>query len=216
MTLSLLNYFGVKHEWKNNIISIKPQNYIAKDITIESDWSSAAFWMQIGYLSKKCKIKLKKLNKNSIQGDKEVINIFDRLNIKSELKNNILTITKNNTKHKFPKKINLINTPDLYQSIKCCLFSQNIECKISGLNTLDKKETNRIKSVDTELQNLITNKKIKTYNDHRMAMSFSPMSLKYGEIEILNGDVVTKSYPNFWEDLKKAGFIITSLNHVTT
>jgi len=216
MTLSLLNYFGVEYEWKKNIISIKPQNYIAKDITVESDWSSAAFWMQIAYLSKNCRIKLKKLNENSIQGDKEVLNIFERLNIKSELKNNILTITKSNTKHKFPKKINLINTPDLYQSIKCCLFSQNIECKISGLNTLNKKETNRIKSVDTELQNLITNKKIKTYNDHRMAMSFSPMSLKYGEIEILNGDVVTKSYPNFWEDMKKAGFIITSLNQATT
>tara|TARA_B100000123_G_scaffold217130_1_gene165618 strand:- start:196 stop:1380 length:1185 start_codon:yes stop_codon:yes gene_type:complete len=216
MTLSLLNYFGVEYEWKKNIISIKPQNYIAKDISIESDWSSAAFWLQIAYLSKNCKIKLKKLNENSIQGDKEVLNIFERLNIKSELKNNILTITKNNTKHKFPKKINLIDTPDLYQSIKCCLFSQNIECKISGLNTLNKKETNRIKSVDTELQNLITNKKIKTYNDHRMAMSFSPMSLKFGEIEILNGDVVTKSYPKFWEDMKKAGFIITSLNQVTT
>ena len=216
MTLSLLNYFGVEYEWKKNIISIKPQNYIAKDISVESDWSSAAFWLQIAYLSKNCKIKLKKLNENSIQGDKEVLNIFERLNIKSELKNNILTITKNNTKHKFPKKINLIDTPDLYQSIKCCLFSQNIECKISGLNTLNKKETNRIKSVDTELQNLITNKKIKTYNDHRMAMSFSPMSLKFGEIEILNGDVVTKSYPKFWEDMKKAGFIITSLNQVTT
>ena len=159
MTLSLLNYFGVEYEWKKNIISIKPQNYIAKDISIESDWSSAAFWLQIAYLSKNCKIKLKKLNENSIQGDKEVLNIFEKLNIKSEFKNNILTITKNNTKHKFPKKINLIDTPDLYQSIKCCLFSQNIECKISGLNTLNKKETNRIKSVDTELQNLITNKK---------------------------------------------------------
>lgn len=216
MTLSLLNYFGVEYKWEKNIISIKPQNYIAKDITVESDWSSVAFWMQIAYLSKNCKIRLKKLNEHSIQGDKEVLNIFERLNIKSDLKNNILTITKNKTKHKFPKKINLINTPDLYQSIKCCLFSQNIKCKISGLNTLNKKETNRIKSVETELQNLMTNKKIKTYNDHRMAMSFSPMSLKYGEIEILNGDVVTKSYPNFWKDMKKAGFIITSLNQVTT
>tara|TARA_B100001564_G_scaffold302390_1_gene270130 strand:+ start:338 stop:1522 length:1185 start_codon:yes stop_codon:yes gene_type:complete len=216
MTLSLINYFGVEYKWKKNIISIKPQNYIEKNITIESDWSSVAFWMQIAYLSNHCEIKLKKLNENSIQGDIEVLKIFERLNIKSKFKNNVLTITKNKPTYKFPKKINLINTPDLYQSLKCSLFSQNIECKISGLNTLNKKETDRIDSVDTELQNLKTSKKIKTYNDHRMAMSFAPMSLKYGEIEILNGDVVTKSYPNFWQDMKKAGFIITPLSQVTT
>ena len=91
------------------------------------------------------------------------------------------------------------------------MFSQNIECKISGLNTLNKKETNRIKSVDTELQNLITNKKIKTYNDHRMALAFAPLSI-LKSLEINEPSVVSKSFPEFWKKLKDVGFSVDFYN----
>ena len=111
------------------------------------------------------------------------------------------------------KEINLINTPDLYQPLKCTLFAKNLTTKFLGLQTLKDKETNRIKAVEKELLNLVTTKEITTFKDHRMAMSFAPLCLKYDTLQINDVAVVEKSYPNFWNDLKKGGFIITQLTH---
>ena len=102
------------------------------------------------------------------------------------------------------------HNPDLYQPLKCILFTLNISCDITGTQTLKNKETDRIYAVKNELKKLNQAKVIETYNDHRMAMSFAPLCLKYGEMEIINHEVVSKSYPNFWGDMKKAGFIISS------
>ena len=100
---------------------------------------------------------------------------------------------------------------DIYQSLKCTLFAlNNHETKITGLNTLKDKETNRVKAVENELKKIKNNKIIYTYKDHRMAMSFAPLSLVYDKLTIKDPEVVSKSYPNFWKDLQKAGFIISS------
>ena len=107
---------------------------------------------------------------------------------------------------------NLIETPDLYQPLKCVLFSKNISAEISGLQTLKNKEANRIFSIKTELKKLNTIKIIDTYKDHRMAMSFAPLCLKFGELQINDVEVVSKSYPKFWQDLRKDGFIISPLS----
>jgi len=96
----------------------------------------------------------------------------------------------------------------LYQPLKCTLFSKNIEANFSGIQTLKDKETNRILTVETELEKLNSMKIIETYNDHRVAMSFAPLSLKFEKLQINDVEVVSKSYPNFWEDLRKAGFTI--------
>ena len=85
--------------------------------------------------------------------------------------------------------------------------------EIKGLQTLKNKETDRVFAVDKELKNLKYSKIIETYKDHRMAMSFSPLCLKYDELTIKNVEVVSKSYPNFWKDLKKAGFKVTPIIH---
>ena len=150
---------------------------------------------------------LKGLNQNSIQGDSKVRDIFKQAGVSSTFQNNTLTLVKKNI-HKFNTLIDLTNSPDIYQPLKCTLFALNETITLTGISTLKNKETDRIKATEKELKKLSTDKIIETYKDHRMAMSFAPLSLKYGKITIKNSQVVSKSYPNFWDDLSKAGFII--------
>ncbi len=211
MTLKLMAYFGIKWSWNKNIISIRQQPYISKNYEVEADWSSASFWFEIAALSKKCKIKLNRVRENSIQGDKKIVDLFTSLGVSSVFKHESLLLTKSEKKT-FPKKIDLIESPDLYQPLKCTLYAKDINTEILGLQTLKDKESNRVAVVKKELEKLSSSKRIKTYKDHRMAMSFAPLCLKFGELQITNIEVVNKSYTNFWNDLTKAGFIIYPLS----
>jgi 3-phosphoshikimate 1-carboxyvinyltransferase len=209
MTLNLMKVFGIKWDWTCNKITIEEQNYKAENYTVESDWSAATFWFQSASLSEKCKIILRGLNEESIQGDSACKEIFKDLGVDSVFKNGNLILTKN--KRISPSETyNLIETPDIYQSLKCTLFALNKDSEFTGIQTLKNKETDRITAVENELIKLNTPKIIKTYNDHRMAMSFAPLSLKFGELQISNPGVINKSYPNYWKDLKKGGFKISS------
>lgn len=210
MTLKLMSKFGIKWKWDGNIIKIRKQKYTARNYYVESDWSSASFWFQIASLSKTCNIKLNGLKKNSIQGDQKTTDLFKYLGVLSVFNNGKLILTKT-TEKLFPKKINLIETPDLYQPLKCTLFAKNINTELFGLQTLKDKETDRVNAVKKELKKLKSIKIIRTYNDHRMAMSFASLCLEFGELQINDVKVVNKSYPNFWSDLRKANFIISSL-----
>ena len=212
MTLKLMEEFGISHTWKENTIEIKPQKYSSKNYSIEADWSAASFWYEIASLSNSCNITLNGLTENSIQGDRKVMELFENLGVQTKFKNGSIILTKKEEKD-ISKEINLINTPDLYQPLECTLFSKNLTTKFLGLQTLKDKESNRIKAVEKELLNLVTTKEITTYKDHRMAMSFAPLCLKYDTLQINDVEVVDKSYPNFWNDLKKGGFIITPLTH---
>ena len=211
MTLKLMAYFGIKWYWNKNIISIRQQPYLSKNYEVEADWSSASFWFEIAALSKKCSIKLNRVTENSIQGDKKIVDLFKSLGVSSVFKHESLLLTKSEKKT-FPKKIDLIESPDLYQPLKCTLYAKDINAEIVGLQTLKDKESNRVKVVKKELEKLSSTKRIKTYKDHRMAMSFAPLCLKFGELQINNIEVVNKSYTNFWNDLTKAGFIIYPLS----
>ena len=212
MTLKLMEEFGVSYTWKGNTIEIEQQEYISKNYTVEADWSAASFWFEIAALSSGCNITLNLLTENSIQGDRKVMELFENLGVQTKFKNRSVILTKKEEKD-ISKEINLINTPDLYQPLKCTLFAKNLTTKFLGLQTLKDKETNRIKAVEKELLKLNTTKKITTYRDHRMAMSIAPLCLKYDTLQINDVEVVDKSYPNFWNDLKKGGFIIMPLTH---
>jgi len=207
MTLRLMEEFGIKHSWDDNEIVVKPQSYTAKDYTVEADWSAATFWFQIAALTENCNIQLNDLYQKSMQGDAKAKTIFKDFGIASVFENNAFTLTKNNNQN-FPEAIDLIETPDMYQPLKCTLFALNKTTELTGISTLKDKETDRIKAAENELKKLSTSKIIETYKDHRMAMSFAPLSLKYAELTIRNSEVVSKSYPNFWQDLSRAGFII--------
>ena len=210
MTLELMKEFGVRSNWKNNTILIDPQDYIIKNYKVESDWSAASFWMQIAALSKDCNIHLNDLQKDSIQGDRNCAKIFNKLGVDIKYKKTKVILTKNQ-KLANPKIYNLIENPDLYQPLACTLFAKELQSKFLGIQTLKNKETDRKLAVDIELKKLKSTNIINTYEDHRMAMSFAPLCLSLGEIQINNIEVVSKSYTNFWDDLKKGGFKISPL-----
>ena len=209
MTLKLMGEFGINWTWNKEVITILKQEYVAKNYTVESDWSAATFWFQSASLSEKCKIILRGLNEESIQGDSACKEIFKDLGVDSVFKNGNLILTKNK-KISPSETYNLIETPDIYQSLKCTLFALKKGSEFTGIQTLKNKETDRITAVENELLKLNTPKIIETYDDHRMAMSFAPLSLKFGELQISNPGVISKSYPNYWKDLKKGGFKISS------
>ena len=208
MTLKLMEEYGIKWNWNKDLIEIKKQPYKAKNYTVESDWSSASFWFEIASLSKECNIKLLGLQKKSIQGDIKVVKKFKNLGVTTIFQNQICTLTKNKFNY-YSKEENLIENPDLYQPLKCTLFAKNIKTEFLGLDTLINKECDRINAVNKELSKINSNNIIETYNDHRMAMSFAPLALKFEGLQINDIKVVNKSYPKFWNDLKKAGFIIS-------
>ena len=226
MTLSILDSLGIKSSFKNKSIIVENSNEISKkNISVESDWSSASYWYSIVSLSEKAQVNLEKFDKTSIQGDSILPNFYKILGVDTEFVGNEIRITKNND-IKLPRNLNLnlIDCPDLAQTIAVSCFGLGVGCLLEGLQTLNIKETKRLIALENELKKLgakvdITNNSlklfeskkikkniiIKTYQDHRMAMAFAPLGMK-SPILIENPKVVIKSYPNFWKDLNKAGF----------
>ena len=229
MTLSILDKLGIKNKFENNKISVHPCDKI-KDITVnvESDWSSVSYFYSIIAISKKSHLEIGSYFKNSIQGDKKLVEIYSKLGVKTEFINNKIILEKD-TECLLPKNLDLDLTenPDIAQTIAVTCFGLGISCNIKGLHTLKIKETDRLVALKNEIEKLggkieITddslklypsfeikkNISIKTYNDHRMAMAFAPLSLLV-PIYIENPDVVTKSYKNFWSDLRAINFEIS-------
>lgn len=229
MTLSLLNELGVKTSFEKDKITIQPftQKVIPKTITIESDWSSASYFYSIIALSKiDTQITLSSFKKNSVQGDSVLAEIYKELGVETVFIEDKIILKKTNFSYK-SIRFNLIHSPDIAQTIAVTCFGLGLGCRLEGLHTLRIKETDRLEALRIELGKLgatvlITdsiliiapstkikeNSTIKTYQDHRMAMAFAPLALKT-PIIIKNPEVVSKSYPTFWEDLKSIGFQIS-------
>jgi len=202
-------------------------------ITIESDWSSASYFYSIVALSEiGTKLQLSNFKKNSLQGDTALVEIYKSFGVETVFNSdNSIIITKVNTHYLLPINFNLNDSPDIAQTIAVTCFGLGIGCHLTGLHTLKIKETDRLEALKTELSKFgaiisVTNDSltleasfhllsrevggeisIATYQDHRMAMAFAPLALKV-PIIIENAEVVAKSYPAFWEDLKSVGFQI--------
>jgi len=226
MTLDLLKKVGVLGSFKNNRIEIQPlksTNNIT--INVESDWSSASYYYSLVALSDSLVVILKNYSENSIQGDSEVASIYKKLGVVTVYNDldNSIQLKKTTVSISDQLILNLNKTPDIAQTIAVSCFGLGISCELTGLKTLRIKETDRLEALKTELEKLgakveITNESLKvfpsnkikpnvvieTYQDHRMAMAFAPLSMKT-TIVINNPNVVTKSYKTFWEDLKRVG-----------
>lgn len=220
MTLNLLAQIGIAYTWENNVISVLPKEKVkTKTIKVESDWSSASYFYSLAALSKQAHIKLTSYKKDSLQGDSALVAIYKNLGVVTTFKDDAITLVKNSESTTKKLKLNLVKTPDLAQTIAVTCFGLGIACKLTGLHTLKIKETDRLVALKTELEKLgaivdITdeslylhpaksiksNIKIVTYKDHRMAMAFAPLSIKV-PLVIEEVEVVSKSYPKFWEDL---------------
>lgn len=220
---------------RNDVIEVKAGKYVAKDFYVEADWSAASYWYGMVALAKEADITLLGLQKESIQGDAVVAMIYENFGVKTEfIKNGIRLSKATNFKLETSNlKLSFSNCPDLAQTIAVTCAALNIPAKLTGLSTLRIKETDRIVALQNELNKLgynvevenddliITlslrtdrhscesrNLPVKTYNDHRMAMAFAPLGLLH-PIKIENPDVVIKSYPNFWEDMRRVGFSLS-------
>ena len=228
MTLSILKKIGVKTSFKSNKIIIKPFNTDLKmTVNIESDWSSASYIYSIVSLAPiGTKISLSYFKRDSLQGDSVLQDIYKILGVKTQFNGDVLLLEKN--KVNLPKYINLdlVKYPDVAQTITVSCLGLGIDCNLFGLHTLKIKESDRLLAMKTEIQKLgseieisnnslslkssnklNTNVTISTYDDHRMAMAFAPLALKTN-LFIDGSEVVSKSYPDFWKDLKRIGIKI--------
>lgn len=229
MTLALLNQLGIKGIFSENSIQISNKKAIEKQtVVVESDWSSASYFYSIVALSEATEIVLKSYQKRSLQGDAALSEIYSNLGVNTEFlpKENAIKLSKNSIE--IPQKVNfnLVNTPDIAQTIVVTCFGLGIGCELNGLHTLKIKETDRLSALKTELEKLgafveidteslklssnkdfIKDVSIDTYNDHRMAMAFAPLALKT-PLQINECEVVSKSFPTFWKDLKTLGFLV--------
>lgn len=231
LTIELMKKAGIQCNWKCDEILVSPGKYLAGKFYVEPDWSGASYWYAIASLAKEAEILLEGLEQNSLQGDFAVKSIFEKLGVKTTFTAGgaLLKNTGKWTKH---FNFNFILNPDLVQTIVPVCVSMKIPFHITGTKTLLIKETDRIKALICEMQKFgayiesdpdgewmkwdgirkkhSKNPQIDTYNDHRMALGIAPVCLKEGSITIRDSGVVSKSYPTYWEDLKKAGFSISN------
>lgn len=235
MTLSIMHYFGVKHKWKENAIIIKPQSYKAKEFTVESDWSAASYWYAMAAFSEECDLTLHGLFEDSMQGDSVLPKMMENFGIKSEFSKNQVRLTKSGNPPQSVFEWDFLPCPDLAQTLAVICAGLGVHGVFTGLETLRIKETDRINALQVELAkvqsflsllpgrfskksdkdfymvqgkaNCVDCPTFNTYEDHRMAMAFAPLAM-FGALKIEDPDVVVKSYPQYWEDLKKVGFSV--------
>ncbi|KPE49558.1 3-phosphoshikimate 1-carboxyvinyltransferase [Chryseobacterium indologenes] len=225
MTLDILTRFGIKNSFEGNTIKVEPFDGEAKTTgyEVESDWSSASYFYSVCTLGRKT-IHLKSFYKASTQGDSAIAGIYEKFfGIKTIFTEGEHKITlRPEPDFTFPEKIvlDMNNCPDIAQTLCVTAAALKIPFDISGLGTLRVKETDRLLALYNELKKLGTvteitdltiksirfgnpeeNISIKTYQDHRMAMSFAPFCL-IKELNIEDEEVVEKSYPMFWKDFE--------------
>ncbi len=224
MTLSLLAKIGIETSFIGNEITVfKPKtiHLKPKTFTIEPDWSSASYFFSLVALQQNSSVVLIGFKKDSLQGDRVLPKIYEQLGVSTAYnKNGIVLTNKKTTLNLKLLTLDLRNTPDLAQTIAVTCLGLGINCQLTGLHTLKIKETDRLQALKNELEKfgarvaitkdslILTSPKqfkrncsISTYEDHRMAMSFAPLSVKV-PLRIENSGVVSKSYPLFWKDFE--------------
>jgi len=228
MTFQLLSQLGLKGDFGQNVIRILPGEISEKKhIAVESDWSSVSYVYSLIALSPSAKVIVSTFKKNSLQGDARLSEIYAALGVETIFnEDDSVTLLKVSEAQKTHLEFNLVSTPDIAQTIAVTCFGLGISCRLTGLHTLKLKETDRLTALKIELEKLggkvtitedtltlakaskiKTNVAIDTYQDHRMAMAFAPLVLKTS-LQINDAEVVSKSFPDFWNVLEQLGILI--------
>ena len=152
MTLSLMAHYGIQYKWQNNIIQIEPQPYKPKAYTIESDWSGASYWFSMVALSEQAEIKLLNLREKSLQGDKRIVEIMDKLGVQAQFDEEGVALSKKD--HQNSVSIDFSDCPDLGQTVAVTCAAKQIDCTMTGLESLRIKETDRISALQNELSKM--------------------------------------------------------------
>ena len=236
MTLWIMCDFGAEDEWTDiSTITVAPKPYAARGYNIENDWSAASYWYEMVALGgRDSEVTLTGLMDGSKQGDSSVRYIFSLLGVKTTFGTTEegvpTTVRLSRNGHCVPRlEYDFINSPDLAQTFVVCCAALGVPFRFTGLQTLRIKETDRIEALKREMGKLgyvlrdvegrelvwsgercepLPDAAVDTYDDHRMALAFAPLAMKWGRVRINNPHVVTKSYPHFWNDLKSSGFAI--------
>lgn len=225
MTISIMAKCGVSVFYKDDLIIVKEGFYTKPVSYIESDWSSLAYLYQLVSLSKSAKITVSSFYRDSIQKDSDIVLFFNFLGV-STLFENEKIILKKDINYKLPYYLewDVLNTPDLMPTYLISCFALGVDLKLTGIDSLVHKESNRIETVRIGLEKfnakikiqensifldssspVFSEKSIDTFCDHRIALAFSPLVLKTNKLTINNPQVIDKSYPAFWNHLKKMG-----------
>ena len=227
MTLGIMKHFGVSAVSRGNKIHIPQVNYKETVFKVDPDWSGASYWYAVAALADEAHILLEGFSLPSYQGDSRIKDIMVKLGVNSEFNKDGLLLTK--TRHSDQVDLDFSDVPDLAQTVAVVCAAKGITAHMTGLESLRIKETDRIAALQQELSkiggnlielnshkwelipgqpdNIPERISVNTYDDHRMAMAFAPLATKMN-IQIENPVVVNKSYPSFWEDMRKAGFLI--------
>lgn len=237
LTISVMRDFGAAVEWiGNDTIKVEPVAYKPHRFFIENDWSAASYWYEMIALSdnENAEVRLTGLTDGSLQGDSAIRYLFSMLGVKTVFgtkeKGVPTTVTLKRVGSKPPRlDYDFINQPDMAQTFVVCCALMGVPFRFTGLSSLKIKETDRIDALKTEMKKLgyviretgigelswdgercdtAEDIIIDTYEDHRMAMAFAPVSILMPGLKINNPHVVSKSYPHFWRDLKAAGFTV--------
>ena len=235
LTLWMMGEFGAEAQWVSaDTIVVEPKPYKSRNYFIENDWSAASYWYELLALSDdpEATVRLTGLTDGSKQGDSVTRYIFSLLGVKTVFQTKKQgvpqTVTLKRNGRCVPKlEYDFVNSPDLAQTFVVTCLAKNIPFHFKGLSTLKIKETDRIEALKREARKLgfvVESRNdsellweglrcepdyeagIDTYEDHRMALAFAPFALKQPGLIINNPQVVSKSYPKFWEDLEAAGF----------
>ncbi|MCK0147812.1 3-phosphoshikimate 1-carboxyvinyltransferase [Arenibacter sp. F26102] len=231
MTLGLLSQIGVVSSFVGNTIKVSPKTTVEPSTqVVESDWSSASYFYSIVAMCDiGTEISLTAYNRNSLQGDSVLKEIYKDFGVETSFQDHQVILRKTANPKNTTFNFELANAPDIAQTIAVTCFGLGVGCHMTGLHTLKIKETDRLEALKTELTKLgapisVTDKtltlepskKIKgeiaidTYNDHRMAMAFAPLALKTS-LFVNDAEVVSKSYPDFWEDMKNLKFKVQTV-----
>lgn len=230
MTLALMARYGVKAEWRENVIHVPAGEYTALDFTVEADWSAASYWWAMQAIVPQSRISLKGLEPQSLQGDSRIAELMSQMGVTGNWCGRYLDLRSNGGMGCCCSTFaDLSGTPDIAQTLVVMLCLMGRPFRITGLRTLRIKETDRLEALRTELRKLGYVVKVEgddaiswhfettaaeasphicTYHDHRMAMAFAPAAIRFPGLIIDDAQVVSKSYPLFWEHLRQAGFKI--------
>lgn len=230
MTLALMARYGVKAEWRENVIHVPAGEYTALDFTVEADWSAASYWWAMQAIVPQSRITLKGLEPQSLQGDSRIAELMSQMGVTGNWCGRYLDLRSNGGVGCCCSTFaDLSGTPDIAQTLVVMLCLMGRPFRITGLRTLRIKETDRLEALRIELRKLGYVVKVEgddaiswhfettaaeasphicTYHDHRMAMAFAPAAIRFPGLIIDDAQVVSKSYPLFWEHLRQVGFKI--------
>lgn len=238
MTLALMKYFGIQFSWVGNVITVPPQAYQAKPFIVEADWSAASYYYAMAAFADEVDLQLNGLFANSTQGDAALATMMEKFGIVTEFNEEGIRLRKSSEAPQPVFEYDFIECPDLAQTLAVVCAGTSVHGIFTGLETLRIKETDRIAALKNELAkvhavmvplparfsqksgkqfftiegpvSIDSTPTFATYEDHRMAMAFAPLAF-FGAIQIEEPGVVDKSYPDFWEDLKKLGFEVEAI-----